>query len=137
MTSSTRSATTERLHLTVSDLARSRHFYSQILTAIGQHITGDTEDYFCTEQVVISKGTPPSHPLHLRFVVKDEATLQRFYEAALIHHQQHSDQPLSLRKEGNQVVQLQDPEGNLVSAVYGAQQPATQPVTGTLFTVTE
>lgn len=81
--------------LSVSDYARSRDFYSAALAAIGHQllaefpasVTGSADVAGYGEppkpEFWIHSGTPNKPPIHVAFRVKDRATVDAFYRAAM------------------------------------------------------
>jgi catechol 2,3-dioxygenase-like lactoylglutathione lyase family enzyme len=82
--------------LVVSDYDKSKRFYQAALGAIGYQmlmeipvaVTGSTDVAGFGEpqkpDFWISRGTPNQPPVHIAFRVKDRATVDAFYQAAMI-----------------------------------------------------
>ena len=73
----------DHIHLEVSDLKKSRHFYETVLGVFGIEIAGEGEGYFFADELFVSSwGGTPSR-IHIAFQAADESVVKRFHEAGL------------------------------------------------------
>jgi len=81
--------------LSVSDPAKSRHFYTQALAPLGYQVLMEVPTEFTGGVVVfgmgvapkpdfwVHQGTPQKPPIHIAFRTDDRATVDAFYRAAM------------------------------------------------------
>jgi catechol 2,3-dioxygenase-like lactoylglutathione lyase family enzyme len=80
--------TLDHVSLHVSDLARSRAFYTAALAPLGISILMEGGGWFGfgrdrKPQFWLGPGDAPSGPLHVAFIAQDRAQVRAFYQAAL------------------------------------------------------
>jgi catechol 2,3-dioxygenase-like lactoylglutathione lyase family enzyme len=128
--------------LTVSDLARSKQFYSRALAALGYRVLmdfgkvvgfgDDRKPYFW-----LKEGAKATQPMHIAFQAKDRAAVDAFHTAALKAGARDDGKP-GLRKEyhpsyyGAFVIEL---DGHPIEAVchtapVAAKRPAARKAVG-------
>ena len=74
----------DHVHLNVADLDRSARFYTAVLEALELPVGQTNEHFFQADELFISRPGPGqklSH-VHIAIQARDEAMVQRFYEAA-------------------------------------------------------
>jgi catechol 2,3-dioxygenase-like lactoylglutathione lyase family enzyme len=109
----------DHVHLRVSDLEESKRFYKAVLEAVGRELVSEGEDYFAADELFVSADGPPTAGLHIAFQALDEATVQRFHEAALGTGGRDNGAPGERDYHpGYYAAYALDPDGNNVEAVY-------------------
>ncbi|MCK0195406.1 VOC family protein [Ancylobacter sp. 6x-1] len=108
----------DHIQLVVSDLPACRLFYGAIFKALGVPVSDGEGAFFCDE-LFVSAGTPTTGRTHLAFQAANEATVRRFYAAALAAGGRDNDEPgLRDHHPGYYAAFVLDPEGNNIEAVY-------------------
>jgi catechol 2,3-dioxygenase-like lactoylglutathione lyase family enzyme len=115
----------DHVHLVVSDLARSKAFYTAVLHALGVTLGGEGEDFFWADELFVStkeskaaQGEPTGR-IHLAFQAKDREQVERVYHAALEAGGRDNGQPgLRPYHPGYFAAFVLDPDGNNIEAVY-------------------
>ena len=109
----------DHVHLRVSDLDRSKRFYKAVLEAVGREMTAEREGAFAADELYVSADGPPTEGLHIALQAPDEATVQRFHEAALAAGGRDNGGPGERNYHpGYYSAYALDPDGNNVEAVY-------------------
>jgi catechol 2,3-dioxygenase-like lactoylglutathione lyase family enzyme len=109
----------DHVHLRVSDLDQSKRFYKAVLEAVGRELISEGEDYFAADELFVSADGPPTQGLHIAFQAPDQATVQRFHEAALAAGGRDNGVPGERAYHpGYYAAYALDPDGNNVEAVY-------------------
>ena len=110
----------DHVHIRVADLAASKRFYLAVLGALGmQDAFGEGDGYFYADELFVDVAeTEPSH-VHIAFQAKDEATVKRFYDAALEAGGTDNGRP-GLRQYHSKYFGafVRDPDGNNIEAVW-------------------
>jgi catechol 2,3-dioxygenase-like lactoylglutathione lyase family enzyme len=111
--------TLDHVHLRVSDLERSKRFYSAALEAVGRQITWESESAFSADELFFSDDGEPTSGLHLAFQAYDRETVQRFHEAAVAAGGEDNGRPGERDYHpGYYAAYVRDPDGNNVEAVF-------------------
>jgi lactoylglutathione lyase len=115
----------DHLHLVVSDLERSKKFYSAVLGALGIEVQGEGPGFFWADELFISNASSPAAAgrttgrSHFAFQAKDRGMVDRFFETGLtaggVDNGAPGDRPYH---PGYYAAFLLDPDGNNVEAVY-------------------
>jgi catechol 2,3-dioxygenase-like lactoylglutathione lyase family enzyme len=115
----------DHVQLVVRDLAKSKRFYSAVLETLGIPIAGEGADHFYADELFVSaEGTHASPAgltgrVHLAFAARDQAMVQRFYEAGLAAGGTDHGQPGPRSYHpGYYAAFVLDPDGNNIEAVY-------------------
>jgi catechol 2,3-dioxygenase-like lactoylglutathione lyase family enzyme len=109
----------DHVHLRVSDLDRSKRFYKAVLEAVGRELISEGDDYFAADELFVSADGPSTEGLHVAFQAPDQATVQRFHEAALAAGGRDNGAPGERDYHpGYYAAYALDPDGNNVEAVY-------------------
>jgi catechol 2,3-dioxygenase-like lactoylglutathione lyase family enzyme len=109
----------DHVHLRVSDLDASKHFYEAVLKAVGRGLTSQGSEYFAADELFVSGDGPVTGNVHLAFQADDEETVQRFHEAALAAGGRDNGAPGEREYHpGYYAAYVLDPDGNNVEAVY-------------------
>lgn len=115
----------DHIQLVVRDLKTSHDFYAAVLAVLDIPIIGTTHDFFWADELVVSSVESPAalgeltgrH--HLAFQVKDRATVDAFYQAALAHGGRDNGAPGERAYHpGYYAAFVLDPDGNNIEAVY-------------------
>lgn len=115
----------DHIQLVVSDLQASKRFYSAVLGVLGIPLGGEGKDFFWADELFVStvdsvaaSGKPTGH-MHFAFQAPDEATVKRFYAAALEAGGKDNGAPGPRPYHpGYFAAFVTDPHGNNVEAVY-------------------
>jgi len=115
----------DHVQLVVRDLAKSKRFYGAIFETLGIPIAGGGEDHFYADELFVSAEGSKASPegvtgrIHLAFAARDQAMVQRFYDAGLAaggtDHGKPGPRPYH---PGYFAAFLLDPDGNNIEAVY-------------------
>lgn len=114
----------DHLHLVVSDLERSKRFYTAVLAALGHTLTFESEHAFCCDELFVSDAAHTQHAraphrVHFAFQAPDRETVQRFHQAGLAAGGQDHGAPGERHYHpGYYGAFLLDPDGNNVEAVH-------------------
>jgi catechol 2,3-dioxygenase-like lactoylglutathione lyase family enzyme len=116
----------DHVQLVVTDLARSRRFYTAVLETLGIPIGGEGPGFFWADDLCISDRTSPSASgeltgrVHLAFQAPDRETVTRFHEAGLAAGGKDNGKPSERPNyhPGYYASFLLDPDGNNVEAVF-------------------
>src|SRR6478735_2447379 len=124
----------DHLHLVVSDLERSKRFYSAVLGALGLGIGGEGPGFFWADELFISALDSKASAgkltgrCHFAFQAADHATVERFYRAGLeaggSDHGAPGERPYH---PGYYAAFLLDPDQNNVEAVFHGQAKRSAP----------
>jgi class 3 adenylate cyclase/catechol 2,3-dioxygenase-like lactoylglutathione lyase family enzyme len=123
----------DHVHLRVRDLEASKRFYRSALEALGQELSGESEDFFSADELFASADGEPTLRLHLAFQARDRETVDAFYEAVLAAGGRDNGAPGERPYHpGYYAAYVLDPDGNNVEAVYHG--PATRSVESVIVT---
>lgn len=129
----------DHIQLRTQDLEAMKRFYKAVFEVLGvpvvegSHPTDAGEgDYFFADELWVDVGEPASH-IHLAFQAPDEATVQRFHEAALANGGRDNGGPGERPYHpGYYAAFVYDPDGNNIEAVYHG--PAERSAPSVVFT---
>ena len=115
----------DHIHLVVSDLERSKRFYTAVLAALGRSLDAESPDYFWADELFVStpssrqaEGTP-TRRVHLAFQAADRAQVEAFYHAGLAARgTDHGGPGLRPYHPDYYAAFVLDPDGNNIEAVY-------------------
>jgi catechol 2,3-dioxygenase-like lactoylglutathione lyase family enzyme len=109
----------DHVHLRVSDLERSAHFYEAVLRALDPTITVQRGDgWAAADELFLSDDGPPT-PVHLAFQAEDEAAVRRFHDAGLAAGGTDNGRPGERSYHpGYYAAYVFDPDGYNVEAVF-------------------
>ena len=109
----------DHVHLRVADLAASKRFYLAVLEALGiQDAFGEGDGYFYADELFVDVADTEPSRVHIAFQAKDEATVRRFYEAALRAGGTDNGSPGLRQYHANYFgAFVRDPDGNNIEAV--------------------
>jgi catechol 2,3-dioxygenase-like lactoylglutathione lyase family enzyme len=115
----------DHIQLVVSDLERSRKFYTAVLGALGIPLGGEGPGFFWFDELFVSSLDSPASVgaltgrTHLAFQAADRAAVERFYRAGLeaggLDHGAPGERPYH---PGYYAAFLLDPDGNNIEAVH-------------------
>lgn len=107
----------DHIHLRTRHLDDAKRFYKAVFEVLG--IPYDEKpDHLAADEFWLDAGETPSH-VHLAFQAKDQATVQRFYEAALkAGGRDHGGPGERDYHPGYYGAFVLDPDGNNIEAVY-------------------
>jgi len=110
----------DHVHLRVSDLEASKHFYRAVLESLGLAATlVEAPSYFYADELFVDKASGAVSHVHLAFQAFDRATVNRFYFAALAAGGQDNGAPGERDYHaGYYAAFVFDPDGNNIEAVY-------------------
>jgi catechol 2,3-dioxygenase-like lactoylglutathione lyase family enzyme len=115
----------DHIQLVVRDLAASRRFYQAVWEVLGIPVGGEGPDYFWADEIFISTissraaAGQPTGRAHLAFQAPDQATVDRFYTAALAAGGKDNGAPGPRPYHpGYYAAFALDPDGNNIEAVY-------------------
>ena len=115
----------DHVQLVVSDLSKSKRFYSAVLGAFDIPLAGEGPDFFYADELFVSAKTSKAAAgeltgrTHLAFSARDEATVQRFYQLGLeAGGKDHGKPGPRPYHPGYYAAFLLDPDGNNIEAVY-------------------
>jgi catechol 2,3-dioxygenase-like lactoylglutathione lyase family enzyme len=115
----------DHLQLVVTDLERSKRFYSAIFEALGVPLGGEGPGFFWADELFISSADSlaasgrPTGRAHFAFQAADKAMVQRFYDAGLAAGGRDNGPPGDRPYHpGYHAAFLLDPDGNNVEAVF-------------------
>ena len=127
----------DHVHIVVSDLEKSRHFYKSIFAAIGKKMNNDDVHDFGSDELFVTERTSGgkiSH-IHLAFQAEDKETVHKFYEAALAAGGVDNGEPGERSYHpGYYAAFVLDPDGNNLEAVFHG--PATRSAESVVITPT-
>lgn len=115
----------DHIQLVVRDLNVSREFYTAVLKVLEIPVIDTPDGYFWADELVVS--SPDSAASqgaltgrhHLAFQVKDRATVDAFYRAALAHGARDNGAPGERTYHpGYYAAFVLDPDGNNIEAVH-------------------
>lgn len=110
----------DHVHLRVSKLEASKHFYRAILQALGRDLSVEGPGYFSADELFVSPddGGPVSR-VHLAFQTTDREQVHRVYEAALAAGGRDNGAPGERHYHpGYYGAFILDPDGNNIEAVH-------------------
>ncbi|MBK5961668.1 glyoxalase [Rhodoplanes elegans] len=112
----------DHLQLVVSDIEASRRFYGAVFAALGIRIGEEGANFFYADELYVSGVTadsPPTGRIHLAFQTPDQATVDRFYAAALSAGGRDNGPPGPRDYHpGYYAAFVLDPDGNNIEAVF-------------------
>jgi lactoylglutathione lyase len=115
----------DHLQLVVTNLERSKRFYSAVLGALGIPLGGEGPGFFWADELFISDlQSPASNKVatgrtHFAFQAKDRETVERFHRAGIEAGGKDNGAPgVRLYHPGYYAAFLLDPDGNNVEAVF-------------------
>lgn len=115
----------DHLQLVVSDFERSKKFYTAVFAALDVPLGGEGDDYFWCDELFVSSmqslaaSGAVTGRTHLAFQAKDEATVQKFHQAALSAGGKDNGAPGERNYHpGYYAAFVLDPDGNNVEAVF-------------------
>jgi lactoylglutathione lyase len=118
----------DHLHLVVSDLARSKRFYSAALGALGIEMGGEGPGFFWADELFVSNLESPASSgsltgrAHFAFQAASRDEVEAFYRAGLAAGGKDNGAPGERPYHpGYYAAFLLDPDGNNVEAVYHGQ----------------
>jgi catechol 2,3-dioxygenase-like lactoylglutathione lyase family enzyme len=113
----------DHVHLRVSDLDASKRFYVAVLEALRLlDGFGEGDGYFYADELFIDVADRQPSSVHVAFQAKDEASVKRFYEAALAAGGRDNGAPgLRSYHATYYAAFVLDPDGNSIEAVWHGQ----------------
>jgi lactoylglutathione lyase len=115
----------DHIQLVVSDLARTRRFYSAVFEALKIPIGGEGPGFFWADELFISDSKSPASAgsltgrTHLAFQAPDREAVGRFYEAGLAAGGKDNGAPGERQYHpGYYAAFLLDPDGNNIEVVF-------------------
>jgi catechol 2,3-dioxygenase-like lactoylglutathione lyase family enzyme len=115
----------DHLQLVVRDIAASKRFYKAVFDALSIPLAGEGEDYFWADELFISTKDSKAAAgeltgrTHLAFATRDQAVVQRAYEAGLGAGGKDNGKPGPRPYHpGYYAAFLLDPDGNNIEVVY-------------------
>ena len=110
----------DHVHLRVADLAASKRFYLAVLEALElRDAFGEGEGYFYADELFVDVADTEPSRVHVAFQAKDEATVKRFYKAALKAGGTDNGSPGFRQYHPNYFgAFVRDPDGNNIEAVW-------------------
>jgi len=115
----------DHLHLVVSDLGRSKRFYSALFEALGVPLGGEGPGFFWADELFISDLSSPASAgaltgrTHFAFQAADRDAVARAHRAGLAAGGRDNGAPGERPYHpGYYAAFLLDPDGNNVEAVY-------------------
>lgn len=120
----------DHVHLNVADLDKAATFYAAVLEALGLPPGNVSSHAFQADELYISRPGPGQHisKVHLAFQARDEATVKRFYEAALAAGGADNGGPGERPYHpGYYAAFVFDPDGNNIEAVTHGQEKRSAP----------
>lgn len=113
----------DHVHLVVKDLAKSKRFYSALVETLGIPIAMEGDGFFGTDELYISaenfQGAKPTGRIHLAFATRDQAVVQKAYDAGLAAGGVDNGKPGPRPYHpGYYAGFLLDPDGNNIEVVY-------------------
>jgi catechol 2,3-dioxygenase-like lactoylglutathione lyase family enzyme len=115
----------DHVQLVVRDLAASKRFYAAAFEALGVPLGGEGPGFFWSDELFVSTASSPAASgeltgrHHLAFQAKDQATVDRFHQAAVAAGGKDNGVPGMRRYHpGYYAAFVLDPDGNNIEAVY-------------------
>ena len=115
----------DHIQLVVQDIEKSKVFYKAVFEVLGVPVGGEGADYFYADELFVSslQSIAAAGKLtgreHIAFQAKDEATVGKFYEAALASGGKDNGPPGVRRYHpGYYAAFVLDPDGNNIEAVF-------------------
>jgi catechol 2,3-dioxygenase-like lactoylglutathione lyase family enzyme len=115
----------DHIQLVVRDIAASKRFYKAVFEALSIPLAGEGEDYFWADELFISTKDSKAAAgeltgrTHLAFATRDQAMVQRVYEAGLSAGGKDNGKPGPRPYHpGYYAAFLVDPDGNNIEIVY-------------------
>lgn len=115
----------DHLQLVVSNLERSKRFYSAVLGALGVPLGGEGPGFFWADELFVSDlQSPASNGVatgrsHFAFQAKDREAVERFHRVGLEAGGKDNGAPgVRLYHPGYYAAFLLDPDGHNVEAVF-------------------
>ena len=112
----------DHIHLRVSDLRASRHFYLAVLRAIGRSDSfGEDEHAFWADELYVDATEASVSKVHLAFQARSEADVRAFHATGIAAGGRDNGGP-GLRSYGRSYFAafVLDPDGNNIEAVWHA-----------------
>ncbi len=120
----------DHVHLNVADLDKAATFYSAVLEALDLPPGNRSDHAFQADELYISRPGPGQHisKVHLAFQARDEAMVQRFYQAALRAGGTDNGGPGERSYHpGYYAAFVFDPDGNNIEAVTHGKETRSAP----------
>jgi lactoylglutathione lyase len=115
----------DHIQLVVTDLQKSKKFYSAVFAALNIPIGGEAEDYFWADELFVSSKDSKASAgkltgrVHLAFQAKDREAVKSFYQQGLEAGGKDNGAPGDRSYHpGYHAAFLLDPDGNNIEAVY-------------------
>jgi catechol 2,3-dioxygenase-like lactoylglutathione lyase family enzyme len=115
----------DHIQLVVKDLAASKRFYMAAFEVLGIPLGGEAKEHFWVDELFVSSpGSKESlgkltGRVHLAFQAPDQATVDRFYKAALAAGGRDNGKPGQRPYHpGYYAAFVLDPDGNNIEAVF-------------------
>ena len=115
----------DHLQLVVTDLARSKRFYTAVFGALGVPMGGEGPGFFWADELFVSDLTSPASAgaatgrVHLALQATDREAVERFYRAGLEAGGADNGAPGERPYHpGYYAAFLLDPDGNNIEAVF-------------------
>ena len=124
----------DHIQLVVTDLERSKRFYTAVLGALGLDLGGEGPDFFWADELFVSTATSPAAAgtptgrVHLAFQASDSAMVEAFHRAGIAaggtDHGAPGPRPYH---PGYYAAFVLDPDGNNIEAVYHGPHERSAP----------
>lgn len=110
----------DHVHLVVSDLEASRHFYRAAIEILGLSIELiDGPGFFYADELFVSQGEQPVSKVHIAFQASSPECVSRFYKAALEAGGRDNGRPGERKYHPCYfAAYVFDPDGNNIEAVF-------------------
>ncbi|HEY9274692.1 VOC family protein [Achromobacter sp.] len=124
----------DHIQLVVRDLGASQRFYQAVFDVLKVPMGGTGDNYFWADELFVS--TPDSKAAagqltgrhHLAFQAQDQAMVDAFYQAALVHGGKDNGAPgLRDYHPGYYGAFVLDPDGNNIEAVFHGEAQRSAP----------
>lgn len=127
----------DHIHLSVSDLAASRRFYTECLAALGRELSQDTAHFFIADELFVAPaGENPTTRVHLAFQAGSKEEVASFHCAAVENGGTDNGKPGPRDYHpGYYAAYVFDPDGNNIEAVWHG--PAERSSQSVVFTTPE
>jgi len=119
----------DHVHLRVSDLKASMHFYRAVFTALGRaDAFFETESHFSADELWVDKADEHVSRVHLAFQAPDRKTVEAFYRVALAAGGRDNGAPGERSYHpGYYAAFVLDPDGNNIEAVFHGPNARSAP----------
>ena len=115
----------DHVQLVVRDLDAARRFYAAVLGVLNIPVSGSSDGFFWSDELVISTRDSPAAegkltgPSHLAFQAQSRTIVDAFYQAALANGGKDNGAPGERPYHpGYYAAFVLDPDGNNIEAVY-------------------